>query len=595
MDKQPDRLEPLWFFFKQYKLQVLILVVSSLAVGALEAATVALVYPILTAAFESGLVRDNIVLYLFSTMANLLPVADKFIAYCLLFLILAIMAFMVKFWSIRYRNLFSGRLVENSQKDIFRKFIQADYQYFIDHKQGELVYNTTTAPLGLQTLISSATDFLAQVILSISVFLLLLSLSWQGTLAVLLMGLAYYFFTGYLAQKVSYSSGKAQLEAGRESNIVLAETIGGIKQLKVFVTAEDWLNRFARIIKSGWYHYIRLCIWQQTLNPILIFILYIFVGVIAIIIRALDPGSFSALIPVFGTFAFAVFRLVPLVGGISSDMLSVTAALPNCEIVYQTLRQKLTNIEDGNKELDSFKSRIEFDNVSFGYPGREKVLEGITITFEKGKTTAVVGRSGSGKTTIVNLLLRLFDVDGGEIKIDGVNIKQYKTASWLSKIGFVSEDTFIFNNTIRNNITFGSTYSEEQMITAAKYADAHSFIIKLPDGYDTLVGDKGMRLSAGQRQRIAVARAMIRSPQILIFDEATNALDNISESAVQKAIDEIAQDHTVIIIAHRLSTIANADKIIVLEDRRVLEEGTHKELMAKGGAYYSLYMPKSDG
>jgi ABC-type multidrug transport system fused ATPase/permease subunit len=200
-----------------------------------------------------------------------------------------------------------------------------------------------------------------------------------------------------------------------------------------------------------------------------------------------------------------------------------------------------------------------------------------------------VGGSGSGKTTIVNLTLRLFDVDKGRVEIDGVDIRQYKLTSWLEKIGFVSQETVIFNDTIKNNITFGSDYTEEEIIQVCHYANAHGFISELPDGYETLVGDKGMALSGGQRQRIAVARAMIKSPEILIFDEATNALDNISEATVQRAIDEIAKDHTVIIIAHRLSTIVNADKIIVLGNRHVLEEGTHNELMDKGNAYCELY------
>jgi len=270
--------------------------------------------------------------------------------------------------------------------------------------------------------------------------------------------------------------------------------------------------------------------------------------------------------------------------------MQIMGALPNCEAVYSIRSDKITHIKDGEKELSSFKSDIKFDDVTFTYKRRSKILQDISITFEKGKTTAIVGRSGVGKTTIINLLLRLFEPDEGEIKIDGLNLKEYKMLSWLNKIGFVGQDTFIFNDTIRNNITFRSeNYSDEEAIKAAKYADAHSFITELPNGYNTLVGDKGVRLSGGQRQRIAVARAMIREPEILIFDEATNALDNISEAAVQKAIDEISKDHTVIVVAHRLSTIGNADKIIVLVDGRALEEGTHKELMENRGAYWELY------
>jgi ABC-type multidrug transport system fused ATPase/permease subunit len=309
-----------------------------------------------------------------------------------------------------------------------------------------------------------------------------------------------------------------------------------------------------------------------------------------VLIKVIAPATYIQLIPVFGTFAFAVFRLFPIMGMAGGLTMQIMGTLPDCEAVYSIRSDKITHIKDGEKELSSFKSDIKFDNVTFAYKGRLKILEDISITFEKGKTTAIVGRSGIGKTTIINLLLRLFEPDKGEIKIDGLNFKEYKMLSWLNKIGFVGQDTFIFNDTIRNNITFRSeNYSDEEVIKAAKYADAHSFITELPNGYNTLVGDKGVRLSGGQSQRIAVARAMIREPEILIFDEATNALDNISEAAVQKAIDEISKDHTVVVIAHRLSTIANADKIIVLGDGRVLEEGTHKELMENRGAYWELY------
>ena len=593
MEKRTSSLTLIWFFFKQYKLQVLLLLILSLLVGGLEAATVAAVYPILSAAFETGFGEGNIALSLFRNVANLLPVADEFIAYCLLFLLFALLAFIVKLFSIRYRVTFSARLVEKKQNEVFTQFIKADLQYFLDHKEGELIYNTGTAPQGLSRLVMSATEFISQLILSISVLLFLLSLSWQGTIAVLVMGLAYYLFTRILAGKVSYHSGKIQMEAGREGNVILNETIGGIKQVKVFATLDERMHRYSSILRRMWDHIIRNYAWQQALSPILMLILYLFIGIIAVMIRILYPASFNVLIPVFGTFALAVFRLVPVMGGISNSTMQIMGALPNCQTVYSILHEKLTKIEDGEKELDSFKSRMEFDKVTFTYKGRKKVLEDVSFAFEKGKTTAIVGRSGSGKTTIVNLLLRLFDVDEGEVKIDGLNIKQYKSVSWLDKIGFVSQETFIFNDTIRNNITFGSKYPDEEVVTASKYADAHSFVTELPDSYDTPVGDKGMRLSGGQRQRIAVARAMIRNPEILIFDEATNALDNISEAAVQKAIDEIARDHTVIVIAHRLSTIVNANKIIVLGDGQVLEEGTHKELMAKGGAYCELYQSQA--
>lgn len=597
MEKQSSRLRIIWFFFRQYKLQVIALLILSLLVGGLEAATVAVVYPILSAAFAKGLGEGNIVLSLFKGVADMLPVADEFIAYCLLFMFFALLSFAVKVISVRYRAKFVAWLVRSKQNEIFYKFLRADYQYFMDHKEGELIYNSMSPPSSLSGLVLASTDLIAQALLSISVFLLLLSLSWHGTIVIVVIGLIYHLLTRLLAEKVSYYSSKEQSEAGRETMVVLNEAIGGIKQVKVFANADYWLRRFNVTLKKYWYHNIRLETWQQAIHPSLILILYLFTGIVAVLLRTLVPTSFNELIPIFGTFAFAVFRLVPVISGINSATMQIMQVLPNCEVAYRILSENLSKIEDGNQELDSFKSRIEFDNVTFAYKGRGKVLEGVSITFEKRKTTAIVGRSGSGKTTIINLLLRLFDVDRGEIKIDGLNIKRYKSASWMDKIGYVSQDTFVFNDSIKNNITFGSQYTDAEVTRASKYANAHSFITELPDGYDTLVGDRGMKLSGGQRQRIAVARAMIRNPEILIFDEATNALDNISEAAVQQAIEEISKDHTVIVVAHRLSTIVNADKIVVLGEGQVLEEGTHDELINKGGFYTEIYrsQPTSKG
>lgn len=583
-------LDVIWFFIKPYKLPVVALLVLFLLVGGLEAATIAAIYPILNAAFATGAGQGNLILSLFGTMAELLPIKDEFISYCVLFLLLAILAFAVKLFSANFRVKFNANLVNKNQSEIFDKFIKADYQYFIDHKQGELIYNVTTAPQQLSNLISGVTEFISQAILSISVLLLLFSLSWQGAIAVLLIGVGYQYFNKYLGEKVSYYSGKGAMEALRESNVILNEGISGIKQVKVFATGENWTDRFSSAVKKRWYYVIKGSIWGQ-IPPLLLFLtMYLAIGIIVLVIKMVAPTNFMTLIPVFGAFAFAIFRLVPFISTVGGTIMSIMGSLPDCEAVYAIQSGKIAHIEDGKRELGAFKSDIRFENVSFVYQKRAKTIENVSVTFEKGKTTAIVGRSGAGKTTLINLLLRLFDVDQGEIKIDGVNLKEYKLKSWLKHIGYVSQDTFILNDTVENNVTFGSDgYSREEVIKAARYADAHGFVTELPSGYDTFVGDRGVRLSGGQAQRIAVARAMIREPEILIFDEATNNLDSISEAAVQKAIEEISKDHTVIIIAHRLSTIANADKIVVMENGRVVEEGTHRELMEKKGAYWELY------
>jgi subfamily B ATP-binding cassette protein MsbA len=583
-------LVTIWFFLKPFKLQVVVLVLLSLLAGGLEAGTIATIYPILNVAFASGAEQGSVVLRLFDTMAGVLPISDQFIAYCVLFLLLALFAFAARLMMINFRVNLAARLASRNQIEVFDRFAKADYQYFIDHRQGELIYNTASAPTLLATLVNSVTELVAQALLSVTIVLVLLSLSLAGTAAVVVIGVGYYYFIRRFGQRVAYQPSKAEMEASRESTVILNEAISGIKQVKLFATEESWIDRFSRAVRERWAHFARRSIGQQIPTPVLMFIVYLAIGTTALVIRMTSPTGFADVIPVLGAFAIALFRLVPVIGGASGLTMQIIGALPNCETTYKIQNARIAQLKDGEKELSSFQSDITFDHVSFAYKGRAQTINDISVTFQRGKTAAIVGRSGTGKTTIINLLLRLFDVDQGEIRIDGIDLKRYKLSSWLDQVGCVSQDTFILNDTVANNITFGSDgYSREQVIQAAQYADAHSFISELPDGYDTLVGDRGMRLSGGQAQRLAVARAMIRQPEVLIFDEATNNLDSISEAAVQKAIDEIASDHTVIIIAHRLSTVVNADKLIVLGDGRVLEEGTHQELMEKKGAYWELY------
>ena len=590
-----SRLQVIWFFIKPYKIQILVLFILFLLVGTLEAATIAAIYPILDAAFSSSIGEGNVILSVFDSFAKLLPISDLFISYCTVFMLLAVLTFLVKFAGITFRTRIIAHIVAEKQDEIFRKFMRADFQVFIENKQGELLYNTINAPMQLSLLISSVTELFSQALLSISVFVLLFSLSWAGALGTLVMGLAYIFISRYLGDRVSYHAMQAEMEAIRESNVLFNEGINGIKQIKVFAMAELWGDRFGQSVMKRWVNYKRRSVWQQVPPVALILVLYLAVALVVLLIKLVTPSGYIELVPVFGAFAFAVFRLIPFVSSIGNTTMQIIASLPDCEVMYRLLTTNLSTITSGDIDMGQFSSDVSFRNVSFAYKERSETLLDFSAIFKKGETTAIVGRSGSGKSTILNLLLRLFDVEEGEISVDGRNIKEYTLETWLKHIGYVSQDTFILNDTIENNITFGSDYySREQVARAAAYADAHGFISEMPEGYDTMVGDKGMRLSGGQAQRIAVARAMIREPEILIFDEATNNLDTISEMAVQKAIEEISKDHTVILIAHRLSTIVNADKILVIERGKLIEEGKHRELLELKGAYWRLYQRQGE-
>jgi len=290
------------------------------------------------------------------------------------------------------------------------------------------------------------------------------------------------------------------------------------------------------------------------------------------------------------TFFFVLYRLSPKVGTLNNYRHYFLGEFPGFRSVADLIREtSAPQIKSGRKVFEKLNESIKFEDVYFSY-GDEDVFKGLNAVFKKGKTTAIVGASGVGKSTIIDLILRFYDPTNGRILIDGTDLKELDLQTWRRAMSVVRQDTFLFNDTVRKNILLGDPEaSESEVIKAAKLANAHEFIVKLPQGYDTLIGDRGLRLSGGQRQRLALARAIIRNPQILILDEATSALDTESEQLIQEALKEIERDRTTIIVAHRLSTIEKADNILVIENGKVIEEGSHAELIKKNGAYAKYY------
>jgi ATP-binding cassette, subfamily B, bacterial len=582
-------VKKIWFFLSRYKIEYMFLIVLATFVGIIETLNVALIGPIISNSLGSQ-ATNNIFLNFINTFANIIPINDTLVRYCILFVALAGLVFVFKLFYFFFSVKFISKAVIDTKQNIFNKCINSDYQFFIDNKEGEILYKTATAPMYVATLLTILSGFFVDLVLSVSVFVLLLSLSWKGTAVIIVGGIGYYYLTKYLSAKVSYVAGIKQFEYGQKETVVVNEFTSGIKQIKVFEVFSYWKQQFDNAIKTYWFYYKRSYFWSKVPEILVILLLYISIGSAVVFIKIQNPSGFISAIPVVSTFAFAVFMILPKISKFGNYRMDLMSILPNIEEIFRLLKDRTYNkIKNGDKEFTGLNSGIELRNVKFAHKDRDILLDDVSLTIKKDKITALVGPSGSGKSTVVNLVLRLYDVNEGGVYIDDTNIKDYNIFSFLKKVGYVSQETFIYNSSILDNIAFGGDYTGKEIIEAAKLANADEFIQQLPGKYDTIVGDRGMKISGGEKQRIAIARAMIRKPEILILDEATSSLDNISENTVQKAINKISKNCTTLIIAHRLSTIQNADIIYVIDQGKIIESGTHSQLLKQKSKYWELY------
>jgi len=370
------------------------------------------------------------------------------------------------------------------------------------------------------------------------------------------------------------------------------ESFSGIQVIKSFNMENRQTQVINEQLEKTAKNHLRIIFGNYMVHIITEALGVIAIGVLFVIAINLTDMNYKIVLTQLLPFIYILARMLPTLKMINQARGVIESRWPGFEAVYDIIR--LDNkpfIKDGNDTFTGIKNSINFKSVTFSYNNDDKnALKSVDFQIPKGKTTAVVGESGAGKSTITNLLLRFYDPQTGNILIDNEPLPSFNISSYRRSIGIVSQDTFIFNDTVSNNIAFGNfeETSQEQVIEAAKRAGAHDFISRLPDGYDTFLGERGIKLSGGQRQRISIARAILKDPEILILDEATSSLDSTTEQQIHSAITELSQNRTVVVIAHRLSTIKNADQIIVLNEGRVSEIGNEKELLSNKGDYYKL-------
>ncbi|BBM48711.1 ABC transporter [Leptotrichia wadei] len=511
-------------------------------------------------------------------------------------IILAAVGAVLMYWNTIFSTVISASIYKDIVTDIYNKIQTLDMEYFSGKKIGDMMTRIMTDPSNINSIILEAFSMIPEVIKLILCLGIAFYIDFDLTLGVMIVTPILIITVRKYAKRLK-RSGKQRQEALDSLNSKLQETLSGIRIIRAFATEKYEISDFKKknvnlkkiAVKSAKYNAKANSI-MEAMNYIIIALLLMFSGYRVLRAKNFTPGDFITIVGAISSMYTPARRAMTRINSISVNMSSITRV---AEILEEM--PSIVNRENCIK-FENFVSDITFENVDFKYKDSvEKILKNINLDVKKGETVAFVGNSGGGKSTLVNLILRFFDVSSGSLKIDGIDIRDYEIKSLRKAIGIVPQETFLFSGTILSNIKYSRQNATfEEVVEAAKQANAHEFIENLSDSYNTEIGERGIKLSGGQKQRIAIARAILENPQILILDEATSALDNESEKLVQDALEKLMEGKTTFIIAHRLTTIENSNKIVVIQKGEIKEIGNHNELLNKNGIYKALYNKNFD-
>lgn len=597
-------------YLKPYYKELILVVICNFGYIVSSALSVWMVAPVITTLFDSAGVGGtaqqplpgvtdanflNLNAWLKAKIQTLLPAGDPLVTLkwlCLvifvIFLLKNLMAFLEFFWM----TYVEQRVVRDLREELYERIINQSMGFFHKHNTGGLISNITNDINAVNVAVNRSFTKIIRDPIMIGIYLaLLFSISWK--LALLALTILPLSIT--LIRKVGNSlkrrSHRVQ-ERLSDLTSVLHETISGIKVVKAFAMEKYENDKFRRKTRDHFRAVVRQIRMHRLSSPVsetmgvgvMIGVIW-YGGNLVLQSQSLHPEDFMR----FMILLFSILDPIKSLGEVNNN---IQIALASGQRIFGILDQENPIREKPGAVVKStFDRVIEYDDVFFRYnPGSELVLKGVSLQVHKHQKIAFVGSSGAGKTTIVNLLPRFYDVSAGAIRIDGIDVRDMTLDSLRGLMGIVTQEVILFDDTVANNIAYGlERYSPEEIERAAKLANAYDFITELPEGFDTIIGERGMLLSGGQRQRLSIARAILKNPPILIFDEATSSLDSESEFLIQEAIENLMKDRTVFMIAHRLSSIVHSDKIVVMEDGRIIDEGPNEELLQRSERYRKLY------
>ena len=580
---------------KSYKKNVILAILSNVLMDIFTVISIPMIAPFFDILFSQEVVAvpkptdnnlpDNLDYFFSQLVINYTPQKA---------LLIVIAAILVVFFFknlFRYLALFFMAPVRNGiiydlRKQIFEKYIDLPLSFYSTEKKGDLMNRMTSDVQEIEWSILNTIEaiFKAPLIIIGSLTFMILT-SPQLTLFVIVLIVFTAFIIGGISKTLKRSSSEVQTRLGRISSI-LEETLGGLRIIKGF-NAQAYQSEKLEKDNSEYRNILTRLLWRRDLSSplseflgIVVVSALLWYGSALVFEKALSPELFFA-------FIFAFFQVIEPAKSFSSAYYNIQKGLAAVDRVDNLLNTPNPIVDPERPLTDiSFNSAINFDDVSFQYDHADtQALDQVDITINKGEVVALVGSSGAGKSTFVDLLPRFFDVTSGAITIDGNDIRSFTLHDLRSLFGIVSQEAILFNDTIKNNILFGATATDAEIEEAARIANVAEFVNVMPDKYESNIGDRGMKLSGGQRQRLTIARAVLRNPPIMILDEATSALDSESELLVQDALEKLMKNRTTVVIAHRLSTIRNADKIVVLDKGKIVEMGSHEQLMALNGEY----------